>query len=229
MEREREKRREEKEEREEEEEQDEEEEEVEEEDGGVAELVATEKVTKHEAYRRAHLAHLQPLPQEAKGSVRLDRHDPDAFEVLQIGRASDTDWSGTPAEQMRGAERTKDVLRHILAGYKRQGDLMWHAGDVTSQTKARHVRRLDVDRELEAILAGMKANTRAALGFGQFNLDNILANMAAFTADDLKGWLVYVGWVKYKDGTLKCYGGSAPEVKGTMNLNEHDPNASGVL
>jgi len=27
---------------------------------------------KHEAYRQAYLSHLQPLPQEAKGSVRLE-------------------------------------------------------------------------------------------------------------------------------------------------------------
>lgn len=157
------------------------------------------------------------MSKETKGSVRLDMYDPKSFRVLQIGdeERSENVWSGTPEEAKECKARLKYNLRRILQGYRGHAESQTHAaGDVMAATQARRAGRLDVKQELKEIMSGMERNSARVLGRPEFKLSD-LDDMATFTSDDLRGWLVYFGLIFYKDGSMKGYVGSSVAMKGS--------------
>lgn len=160
-----------------------------------------EAVGPTEAYRRKHMPHLKPIT--IRGLLQLDQHDLQAFKVIQT---SDLD---------RGEEfwKASDDLYTQQANLRRrlhQQHSSYKAcindpdgRDLVSFISEKHKRRfatMDIDQEVDAIMADMPSNTAGVLGRTAFTTSD-LDEMAPFTTDDLKSWLVYVFFMIYSDGS----------------------------
>lgn len=145
-----------------------------------------EAVGPTEAYRRKHMPHLKPIT--IRGLLQLDQHDLQAFKVIQT---SDLD---------RGEEfwKASDDLYTQQANLRRrlhQQHSSYKAcindpdgRDLVSFISEKHKRRfatMDIDQEVDAIIADMPSNTAGVLGRTAFTTSD-LDEMAPFTTDDLK-------------------------------------------
>lgn len=172
-------------------------------------IIKQQKVSKSEAYRLTFLPHLKKLPSTRRGLVSLDTHDPASFTILQVGSVNPDDWSATAEEYETCRDRFEQNLRTLLHKYKdRARAAIQGETSIIPHTQASQLLNMDVESEVMEILAGMKKNTKGALGQRTFGLKD-LADMDTFTSDDLMCWAVYIGFVKFKDGRVRGYVGSS--------------------
>lgn len=75
---------------------------------------------------------------------------------------------------------------------------------VFAKTSAIRASKYDGDEEVEEPMSSMKLNTSGVMGQKKFCL-NDFKRMAAFTARDLRGWLIYLGVNVYDDGSMGAY------------------------
>ncbi|KAK4961844.1 hypothetical protein LTR10_002336 [Elasticomyces elasticus] len=176
------------------------------------------KASPSEAYR---LAHFPDIPRKPGGMGRkLDIHDPASFRVMEIGDADESTWRlGSKEDHKAGRKRLKQNLHRIVEAYKQRAETYVTGLDsVVAGTQSHRNSMLDVVQEVREILASMKKNTSGALGTKVFDLKDT-DSMGAFTAEDLKAWIVYAGWLLYKSGKIDAYvGSSIPKEGGGKRL-----------
>jgi hypothetical protein len=102
-------------------------------------------------------------------------------------------------------------LRSILTGYQAEGKKKL-AGQKSALDwkRARVMAKIDVEDELKAVLKSMDAQTQSVLGrpVSELNHESLL-DLPDVTEKHLRGWVVYIGWVKLDDGKIAIYIGSS--------------------
>lgn len=187
-------------------------------DSAIGSIMAGNRNLRPRPSTSTHLPRLELLG-DMRGYALLTKrmHNPSALKALKVGTANAYHWT-SPYELDLCDGRPKQI-RHVLQQYKAVA-----ASDgpsVMAGNRQKEMQTFDVDEELTEIMAGMPPNTSSALGLPAFTLTD-LDNMATITGDDLRGWVVYVGWIQYVDGRVKCYIGSSAAKAGSGSRSIHN-------